>query len=104
MEPFGWMEKERRRPSTRHRGSDLLPDQPGFAHARYDNFALAVIEQVHGIRETTVETLNEGLDGTRFNGQHTPAYVEAGSTLRLGYFRGCDASHIRITRSSNDLS
>ena len=111
VEPFGWMEKKRRCPGTRHRGGDLLPDQPGFAHARYDDFALAVIEQVHGLREPTIETLNEGLDGTRFDVQHTPAYVEAGSALRrrrpsalrLGYFRGCDASHIRMTRSSKAL-
>jgi hypothetical protein len=112
MEPFGRMEKKRRRPGTRHRGGDLLPDQTGLPHARDDDFSLAGIEQVHGLRETAIETLNEGLDSTRFDVQHTPAYLEAGSSLRcrnprpllLDYFLGCDASHIRMTRSSNDLS
>ena len=49
---------------------------------------------------------------TRFDTEHTPACIEAGSairrcrpsTLRLGYFRGWDASHIRMTRSSKALS
>jgi hypothetical protein len=56
--------------------------------------------------------LDEGLNGTRFDTEHTPACIEAGSALRrrrprtrrLGYFRGCDASHIRMTRSSKALS
>jgi len=44
VEPFGWMEKERRRPGARHRGGDLLADQPGLAHARDNDLALALIE------------------------------------------------------------
>jgi hypothetical protein len=73
VKPFGGVEKKRRCPGTRHRGGDLLPDQPGFAHARNDDFALALIEQVHGLRKPAIETLNEGLNGTRFDTEHTPA-------------------------------
>ena len=111
MPSAGWR-KNAGVPGTGHRRSDFLSDQTGFSHAGYHDFALATQQQIHGLGELGIQSFNECLHCPRLDLQHTPAFgktAAVGSVGRAGcglgaYFRGFDASHIRITRSSRDLS
>ena len=61
------MKEKRRRPGTCQRGGDLLPDQTGLTHSRHNDFPFTLVEQIHGLRKSAIEPLNEGLNGTRFD-------------------------------------
>ncbi len=78
------MQEERRRPGAGKRRGNLLSDQARFAHARHDDFALTLHEQIHRFGKLGIQPINQRLDGTRLDFEHTPPLGKAAQHL-LGF-------------------
>ena len=68
----------RARAGTGHRGRNFLADEAGFPHAGYNDFALALIEDIDGSAKALIEARRQILHRARFDFQDAFPLLHAG--------------------------
>lgn len=84
MYALGRMEKECRGARAGHCRRDFLSDKTGLSHAGHDDLALATKQQIDGSGKLGVQSIDERLDGARFDFQHTPTFGKAVALASVG--------------------
>jgi hypothetical protein len=91
MNAVGRMEEKCRSARACHRRRNFLPDETGLSHPGNYDLAFAAKQEIDGLGELGIQSIDEGLHRACFDPQHTPAFGEAGAVWPVGSGNGLGA-------------